>query len=236
MTLTDSHLKMIADKGRALPDHVLAPLVLNVVLGTSDAATPTPAVRNPVRPRRYVKLSDRIDSLVAFLESRPGASMHDIVSALDLKRPHAHLVTTRAIQDGRVEQRGTHNRRTYHATQPETNALKPAVLLAEQRIDGENKQTLVRVVRRKAIALDGPPKNAQERRVAVVEYVRRNPGASLTDIAAALGCDKSHAQYAIGGAKQAGEIRMEGELGKARYYPRRYINGASAQQPATVGT
>lgn len=327
MILTPSQMKSIADKGRALPDEILAPLVLDIVLGSSAGEAPRAA-----EPRTYTKLSDRIDALVSFLTANPGSAMRHIAPALGLARSHACMLVRSALKTGRVETRGAFNSTTYYASTagkneapadndrrkrgpgraqapqkrmdaavayvrmhpgcrmrdimngigcprattrlailhaiqddlvelrgqrvdaryyaryyPLTEAVdaqsaaapieaKPTVLLAEQRIDGEHKQTLVRLEHRRGVATNDLPKNAQQRKIAVVEYVRRNPGASLTDIATALGCDKSHAQYAIGGARQAGEIWMEGELGKARYFPRRYVNGATAQQSATVAS
>jgi predicted transcriptional regulator len=319
--LTPSQMKSIADKGRALPDEILAPLVLDAILG-SAATRPAPTGER----RAYVKMPDRIDELVAFLVANPGSAMRQIAPALGLARSHACIVVRQAVQTGRIEARGTFNATRYYAPQPKSEApapverkprgagrakapqkrmdaavayvrmhpgcrmrdimagigcprattrlavlhaiqdgilelrgqrvdaryyarfypaseaanaqppvqaqAKPTVLLAEQRIDGEHKQTLVRLEHRKGIAKNEFPQNAQQRKAALVEYVRRNPGSSLTDIAAALGCEKSHAQYAIGAARQSGEIRMEGELGKARYYPRRYVNGSATQQAA----
>lgn len=315
MILTPAQMKSIADKGRALPDEILAPLVLDVVLGSAPTSTET--APRAGETRAYVKMADRIDGLIAFLNANPGSPMRSIAPALGIARSHACIVVRQALKAGRVEARGVFNHTRYFVPQTkpaapgerkrgagkaqapqkrvdaavvyvrthpgsrmrdiapgigaspssarmaivraiqdglvelrgqrvdamyfptreavdaqpptaQTTDAKPAVLLVEQRIDGENQQRLVRVERRRGIAANETPKTAQQRRIAVVEYARKNPGASLTDIAHALGCDKQHAQYAIGLARQAGEIRMDGELGKARYYPRGYTNGAAS--------
>jgi len=319
--LTPSQMKSIADKGRALPDEILAPLVLDIVLGSSTGEAPRAA-----EPRTYAKLSDRIDALVAFLaanpespmrhiapalgiakshaclvvrqavksgrvksrgsfghtryhvpqtkealavdvaerkrgpgrvrapqkrvdaavvyvRTHPGCQMHDIVSGIGASRTSAQVAVARAAQDGLVERRGQRADSRYYPTLDAVDAQpppsmpadpKPAVLLTEQHIDGENRQRLVQVVRRRPAEPTTPPSTPEHRAAAISTFVRRNPGTRRADIIKVLRCDLNHFREAILIAKASGDIRATGERNGTRYYPRGYVNGATAQQPGTV--
>jgi hypothetical protein len=243
MILNDSHVKTIADKGRQLPDSVLAPLVISAVLGmaadeqrATAEAVEAPAPKNRKIRNGRAKSTRHVDAVVAYVSSSPGSGISTIIRHVNYSATYIKMGIAMAIQDGRLERRGEGRSTLYYPIQPTDSAeAPPAVLLTEQRIDGENKQRLVRVERRRGVSVNDVPRTAQQRKIAIVEYTNKRPGASLSELARVLRCDKSHAQYAIGLARQDGQIRMDGELGKAKYYPRGYVNGAIASQ-ATTGS
>lgn len=154
MILTAAQVKMIAERGRALPDDVLAPLVLDAVLGAS-AQKQAPPVDEPDTqkppPRTYGTLDGHVDQLVAFLTVRPGSPMRKIMVHLGLSRARAGEVVTQAMEYGRVERRGVYNSTKYHVATPKPVDPKPSCLLTEQVVNGEHKQRLVHVERRKIV-------------------------------------------------------------------------------------
>jgi hypothetical protein len=241
MILNETQVKLIADRGRALPDSVLAPLVLSLVLG--EVASPTDATPDTEKPERapYIGTKRRSDQVVEFLKFHPGSGMVNIYRGIGCHRNVARAATNCAIRDRRVIRKGSGQHTKYYAAaapqgiaEPlETASSKPEVLLTEQRIDGENKQRLVKIERRKGIAKSTAPMNTKQRRLAIVEYVRAHPGCARGEIVAGIGCTVPQAQYALLHVTRSGELRMDGERAYARYYVRGYVNGA-AQSTQTV--
>jgi hypothetical protein len=244
MILNDTQVHLIAEHGRRLSDAVLAPLVLQAVLGmlgpqpTVEPPTATaPLVDTPSEPiadaapqRRRgpgKRTQASLDAAVVFVTSNPGCSMQQIYTHLGCERTWARKIVAQALQDGRIERHGLHQDTRYYPVAVDAEP-KPAVLLTEQRIDGSNQQKLVRVERRRGVAKRTLPATAKQRQIAIVEYVRTHPGAQRADIAKHVGGGMPQVQYALRLVARSGEIRMDGERATARYYVRGYVNGAAA--------
>ena len=231
MILNSSQIKLIADRGRALPDAVLAPLVLALVLGEAPAqprSEPQPTA--PRRGRGFVGApGKRVDVLVEYVTSHPGCVFADIWSHLGCIRSLAQNAVARALQDGRVERRSDERdgrkRYVYHprAAAPAADT-KPAVLLTEQRFDGANHQKFVRVERRRGLRAKLP--SEAQRKAIVVDYIRQHPGCQIGEIMQQLGGSRETARRAVVDLRHEGRIRMEGTLGRAKYFARTIVNGA----------
>lgn len=233
MILNNEQVKLIADRGRALPDAVLAPLVLSLVLGA--AAVPAqPQQPTEPAPRRKGRgfvgaPGRRVDALVEYVTAHPGASFFSILNHLGYIRSLAQNAVARALQDGRVERRGDERdgrkRYVYHPRSVDAPpAEPPAVLLTEQRFDGANHQKLVRVERRRGVRKVIP--SEAQRKAIVVDYIRQHPGAQMGEIAKHLGCSIDTARCTVVDVRREGRIRMGGTLGRARYFARTIVNGA----------
>jgi hypothetical protein len=100
-----------------------------------------------------------------------------------------------------------HDRKRKQQTGP-----KPSIVLAEQRVDGENKQTLVQVIRRRPVEVP-----AFE---AVARIVRETPGLGAKEIRNRLGgiSDERWSKARMR-AKDAGLIKKLGSTNKATYWP-----------------
>jgi hypothetical protein len=247
MILTDDQVKTIADKGRELPDAILAPLVIAAVLSMLDPQTPARAIDVPATPtkpdapakpptaRVFRKTVQAVQDVVGYVTANPGARMAAITNHIGRERSWTRKLVDRAMKDGLIERRGDSRLPAYFpASAAPAEPQQPSVLLTEQRIDGENKQRLVRVERRQGVGKRTAPATPSQRRFALVEFLRARPGAQRGDIVKHLACNLGQAQYAMIQSMRAGEIRMEGERAAARYYVRGYVNGATPQQPATV--
>lgn len=234
MILNDSQVKLIADRGRALPDAVLAPLVLSLVLGAAPAQPQQPTAPTPRRQGRgFVGgPAKRVEAVVEYVTGHPGASFFDIVGHLACTRSVVQNAVARALQDGRIERRSDERdgrkRYVYHprAAAPATEP-KPAVLLTEQRFDGANHQRLVKVERRRDLRKAMPSET--QRINIVVDYIRQHPGAQMGEISEHLGYSKETARRAVVDARREGRIRMEGTLGRARYFARTIVNGGNIE-------
>lgn len=229
MILNNEQVKLIADRGRALPDAVLAPLVLSLVLGTAAAPAPsrqpTASQSRPVQPTRL----DRMHAVARFVAQHPGVAMAAIYAHLDCSRSSAKLSVADAVRGGLISRRGEKRNAQYF---PSVELLPPpgptpAVLLTEQRFDGANHQKLVRVERRRGVR-KAIPSEAQ-RKAIVVDYIRQHPGAQMGEIAKHLECSTETARRAVQAARQDGRVRMEGTLGRARYFARTIVNGGNIE-------
>ncbi len=157
MILSPARVQALAERCRSLPDEVLAEIFIDRVLraeadsnlGNEDSAE---SAAQDGEPTLYVKRGARIDRLVAFLTIKPGSPMRKIMVHLGLKRTGAHYVVDRAIEEGRIERRGTYNSTKYYVATPKPANDKPSCLLTEQVIDGEHKQRLVRVEHRRPLS------------------------------------------------------------------------------------
>jgi predicted DNA-binding transcriptional regulator len=237
MILNDTQVKRIADLGRTLPDSLLAPLVLEIVLGcglpvathavVEEPQTAAPEPRATFERSEQVSAAMRQAAVVHHLKANPGDRIVDIQRALGCHRDIVRKAIEKLTQDGTVERRNVNGRWRYYLLAAIAPALQPEVLLTEQRIDGENKQRLVRVERRKGVAKPVQPANAKQRAIALVEYVRTHPGAAFGDFMREFGWGMGHLQYALKLAKESGELLMEGDRASAVYYVRGYVNGAA---------
>ncbi len=154
MILTAARVKALAIRCRSLPDDVLAELFIDHLLrADGDDEENAEAPELPAEPGaiEYVKRGARIDRLVAFLTIKPGSPMRKIMTHLGLKRAGAHYVVDRAIEEGRIERRGTYNSTKYYVAAPKPENDKPSCMLVEQKIDGEHQQRLVRVEHRRPL-------------------------------------------------------------------------------------
>lgn len=237
MILNDTQVKRIADRGRALPDALLAPLVLEIVLGrglpvaphasVEKLSTAAPEPRATLERSEHISAAMRQAAVLEHLKTHPGDRIVDIQRALGCHRNIVRKAIEKLTQDGTVERRNVNGRWRCYLVAAVAHSTQSEVLLTEQRIDGENKQRLVRVERRKGVAKPVQPANAKQRAIALVEYVRTHPGAAFGDFMREFGWGMGHLQYALKLAKESGELRMEGDRASAVYYVRGYVNGAA---------
>jgi hypothetical protein len=236
MILNNDQIKLIADRGRSLPDAVLAPLVLSLVLGDAPAqpttAPPTTSAAPDPAPRRRGRglagsPARRADAVVEFVTAHPGASFADIQRGLGCMRGVLQNAIARVLQDGRiVRTTGDRDGRECFLYSPAVHDSALGALVTQQKFDGESRQRLVRVERRRGVGQRTQPQTAKQRKIAIVEFVRANPGTQRGAIVKHIGCSVPSIQYATQLALQSGEIRSEGERRKTKYYVRGYVDGA----------
>lgn len=138
MILSDDQVKTIANQGRALPDAVLAPLVLAAVLGTIRASDPTahaaskPKIEaettKPARATRRKansKTRQRIRMVADFVRRNPGFQIGQIAAALKLSIHQVRYVLRANTRE--VEMRGGYTDAKYYPRGYVNGAAAPQV-------------------------------------------------------------------------------------------------------------